>query len=449
MNRKILFLLLFLGVALLLVGCQPTCQPWALVAPEQISPPMWGVINTLTPTLTWTYPSVFYPPGYPPPYYTASNCVPERYRVRLSTGPFFTDNLGGETSGPATSWTPSSPLQPGTEYGWIVQGVVGTTAGPPAGYRYFFTGPICETAALVAPVLLDPPDGAVIHDDYPSLIWDYPEDCIPEGYRVDLSTDPSFADTSLSGGTGNPSTRWGPGEHLEDCTTYYWRVAPINGTTLGPFSGTFSFRVEMGFCLGEGSASISGIVWHDLCSLPEIGPLPIPLPAGCVSDGMGSAHANGIREPGEPGIPGVVVGLGPGPCPSYDLLTATTDANGIFIFAGLPAGDFCIFVAAENPPNNGILLPGLWTFPTSGKPGMSFWAIVLAEGEALTDIDFGWDYQFLPPYVAPPRPTFIPTLTPTPKVKCGQYTDQQSCERHPECKWVTSPTQQRGYCKNR
>lgn len=164
-----------------------------------------------------------------------------------------------------------------------------------------------------------------------------------------------------------------------------------------------------------------------LSSLPEIGPLPIPLPAGCVSDGMGSAHANGIREPGEPGIPGVVVGLGPGPCPSYDLLKATTDANGIFIFAGLPAGDFCIFVAAENPPNNGILIPGFWTFPTSGKPGMSFWAIILAESEALTDIDFGWDYQFLPHYVAPPRPTFIPTLTPTPKVKCGQYTDQQSC----------------------
>jgi len=69
---------------------------------------------------------------------------------------------------------------------------------------------------------------------------------VVEGYRIDLSTSPSFADTSLSGGTGNPSTNWAPAHALDNCTTYYWRVAAINGTTLGPFSDTQSFKIQTG-----------------------------------------------------------------------------------------------------------------------------------------------------------------------------------------------------------
>jgi len=100
--------------------------------------------------------------------------------------------------------------------------------------------PVC---AMAVPELISPPNGGTVDTPNPSLTWNYvSRDCPVQGFRVDLSTDPGFADTSLSGGTGNPSTSWGPGQPLADCTTYYWRVAGIIGTTLGPFSGTWSFN---------------------------------------------------------------------------------------------------------------------------------------------------------------------------------------------------------------
>ena len=77
----------------------------------------------------------------------------------------------------------------------------------------------------MAPALVDPADGSEVGTLDPVLSWIYPDTCVPEGYRIDLSVDPTFADTSLSGGTGNPSTSWMPGDSLTDCTTYFWRVA--------------------------------------------------------------------------------------------------------------------------------------------------------------------------------------------------------------------------------
>jgi hypothetical protein len=99
--------------------------------------------------------------------------------------------------------------------------------------------PLCSMAV---PALTSPPNGGTVDTPAPSLTWNYiSRTCPVEGFRIDLATDPSFADTSLSGGTGNPSTSWGPGQPLADCTTYYWRVAGVIGTTLGPFSETWSF----------------------------------------------------------------------------------------------------------------------------------------------------------------------------------------------------------------
>ena len=108
------------------------------------------------------------------------------------------------------------------------------------------TFPTCATESLMAPALNAPADGATVNTNNPTMSWSYPDlFCVPEGYRIDLSIDPAFADTSLSGGTGNPSTSWGPGSPLADCNLYYWRVAPINGTTLGPFSAGRSFTVDI------------------------------------------------------------------------------------------------------------------------------------------------------------------------------------------------------------
>lgn len=245
--KKHFLSILILGVAASLAGCTlpstPPCAPGDLVAPALGSPAMWAVVSSLTPTLSWSSTSVTTP-------YPYDDCRPSGYHVNLRMGPSSAFDIGGDTYGPGMrEWTPSVPLLPGTEYHWSVRAYVPTGNGPYADERVFFTGPMCATSALVAPILLQPMNGVLVSTLQPMLIWEYPEDCIPEGYRIDLSIDPTFGDTSLSGGTGNPSTRWLPGTDLANCTWYYWRVAAINGTTLGPFSITRNFMVNTGSCL--------------------------------------------------------------------------------------------------------------------------------------------------------------------------------------------------------
>ena len=120
-------------------GSLPTCANSSLLAPVQTGPAMWAVVNSLSPTLSWTYPD--------------ASCNPQGYAIRLETGPFFTDSLGGGTGNPSTTWGPGSPLQPGREYAWGVRAINGTTLGPFAGSSYFFTGPMCAT---VRPGCTDP-----------------------------------------------------------------------------------------------------------------------------------------------------------------------------------------------------------------------------------------------------------------------------------------------------
>jgi hypothetical protein len=180
----------------------------------------------------------------------------------------------------------------------------------------------------MAPVLMAPFNGASINELNPSLIWEYPDEtCRPDSYGIALSTTPDFSDTSLNGGTGNPSTRWGPGDPLTDCTTYYWRVTPYVGDTAGPVSGVFSFSVNMDGGACSPRTFITGKVWQDYCAISD-GPLPDPLPFGCVATAGGSATGNGILDPGEPGIKNVIVAIGSGSCPSSNLGVTLTDTNG-------------------------------------------------------------------------------------------------------------------------
>jgi hypothetical protein len=87
-------------------------------------------------------------------------------------------------------------------------------------------------------------------------------------------------------------------------------------------------------------------------------------------------NANGQRDPGEPGVPGVTVSLTP--AAGGTAQTATTDANGNFIFTGVSAGDY---VLAETVP------PGFTqTEPASGGGSI---AVTLAPGGSSIDNTFG------------------------------------------------------------
>jgi hypothetical protein len=136
--------------------------------------------------------------------------------------------------------------------------------------------------------------------------------------------------------------------------------------------------------------SISGKVWHDLCKVPyETVDVP---PEGCIKLPDGGLVANGLLEAGEPGLEGVVVALGARVCPSTGLAAANTDVNGMYTFAGLDAGTYCVSVDALDVTNETILIPGGWTYPN--QDGVA--TVTIGVGEDKLDVNFGWDYQFLP-----------------------------------------------------
>jgi hypothetical protein len=142
------------------------------------------------------------------------------------------------------------------------------------------------------------------------------------------------------------------------------------------------------------TASIGGRVWDDLCTVsggegePSAGPS-----AGCVPQPDGSYIANGLAEPEEPGVGGVTVDLGSGPCPAADLATVATNGEGNFTFNSLTAGTYCVTVNALSEQNSAALIPGQWTYPPAADGQMT---VAIAAAEANHTVNFGWDRQFLP-----------------------------------------------------
>jgi len=147
------------------------------------------------------------------------------------------------------------------------------------------------------------------------------------------------------------------------------------------------------------NAAINGLVWHDLCSVAggEGGEAAVPS-AACVETGDPKTYqANGILDANEPGLVGVMVSLAQNACPDTNFpsgafATATTGADGKFSFTSLPDGTYCVFVDLGGT-NETLLTPGWWTFPVpdSGKT-----TVQVGPGETQSDVNFGWDYQFLP-----------------------------------------------------
>lgn len=144
------------------------------------------------------------------------------------------------------------------------------------------------------------------------------------------------------------------------------------------------------------SASISGWVWHDECKPAEDGaPAPAAPPDGCVDDSaLGHYRANGVMDVHEAPIADVIVRLGEGECPSTGLAETVTVATDLsYSFTGLPAGTYCVSINAVEEQS--VLLPGLWTYPEVAD-GTIETAVTLQDGQNVFDVNFGWDYQFLP-----------------------------------------------------
>ena len=177
-----------------------------------------------------------------------------------------------------------------------------------------------------------------------------------------------------------------------------WKLVAPNGDTMPTVCMCADIVVKIG-------ASISGLVWHDLCALPD-GPLPPSAPPGCIPFG-GSYEANGVLEAGEPGLANVTLQLGAGACPSSGLASATTGPDGTFGFAGLAPGASCVSVGPLVDGNDSVLIPGGWSAPVAHADPQAV-SITLASGEVYAGMNFGWDYQFLPAW---PGPGTTPTPT--------------------------------------
>jgi hypothetical protein len=102
----------------------------------------------------------------------------------------------------------------------------------------------CNPEALTAPMLLSPADGEAVAGD-PLFSWSYPDSsCHPYSYKVDISTDASFADSGLGFGTldHNETSRSWP---LPPGGCYYWRVNAYVPDVDGPPSDAWRFCLEL------------------------------------------------------------------------------------------------------------------------------------------------------------------------------------------------------------
>jgi hypothetical protein len=174
--------------------------------------------------------------------------------------------------------------------------------------------------------------------------------------------------------------------------------------------------------------SISGVFWHDLCdnSYQTVTP-----PEGCVGDSFqGSFHANGIFEPGEPGIEGVEVTLGVGICPAKGVDVVMTGSLGEYQFENLVPGVYCVAVN-NGSSHNALLEPGMWTYPKAdGGLGVGWITVTVGDGEDVQGVNFGWDY-YLRPNSTPPEPNG----TPIPEQICTDHVTFVTDVTYPD--WTT------------
>lgn len=227
-------------------SCTQACTEDQLVAPIPVAPPHYANVGT--------GPTVGLVPGllqwwYPMP------CFPEGFGIHLSTSPDFSGpSLGGGVH-PVTmtggNWTPGVLLEPATQYWWEVFAGIGTTFGPTSPRRSFFTGPECSDGSeSLPPTLVSPVDGAVVDTLSPWLRYTAGAgSCIPDGYAIYLDTDPDFAGEEPYSSFNFPGTTFIP-DPLEDCTTYYWRVSPIQDDFILPWSDVWSFTTRTSVACG-------------------------------------------------------------------------------------------------------------------------------------------------------------------------------------------------------
>ncbi len=134
-------------------------------------------------------------------------------------------------------------------------------------------------------------------------------------------------------------------------------------------SGADLGSLELGATGGytQNPAVLAGIVWHDY-------------------------NGDSVQDPGEAPFAGIELVYGSGTCAAAGAdLTTLSQPDGSYQFT-LPspnAGTHCVSIDPLVEPNTSLLIPGGFTSPTGGE-----YEVTIIEGQATTDLDFGWQFQF-------------------------------------------------------
>ena len=200
-----------------------------------------------------------------------------------------------------------------------------------------------------------------------------------DGDGAQGQTEPGISSVTISLYTDvNGDGRAGPGE-------------PLYATAVTDASGAYSFDLlAPGFFVVDVPASDPALVGMTSTTPTTIAVTLAPSQAFTDADfGFGpfaqlgdfvwhDVNKDGAQDAGEPGIAGIAVTLSD---VSGVVATATTDADGAYLFRALPAGDYTVTVA--NPPGYAL------TFDPDGTLDGSYTA-TLAAGDYHLDADFGF-----------------------------------------------------------
>ncbi|MFH2102171.1 MAG: hypothetical protein ABIJ39_02285 [Chloroflexota bacterium] len=391
-------------VLLILVGCNlpegnpnlpdplpGTCNPNELIAPVPESPTAMTLVTGLQPQFDWSYPIY---------------CQPTGYRVEVcSNQGCDTVVASGDVASGQTTWTPATPLAQASEHFWRVAALTVADGedvlGPWSAHVPFYTGPQCDPAALTAPYLVSPAEGASVdpvdtaQTTPPTFQWSHQADCTAPGHRIQIALTADFAAPVVSHDAENPRSYWRMDANLQEQTVYHWRVARLVDGAPGPWSASRSFITNT---IPTGQlAVVAGVVWHDRCFIDWEGG---GTPAGCVP-GNPYPVANGILEPGEPGIPNVVVSYTAGACGTgWNASQAHTapepTSQGGHYGVWLAPGTYCFAIDRGEAANGNIFNGGAWTAPVQGDTFAVFpmTTVTVSAGEERTNVNFGYDFLF-------------------------------------------------------
>lgn len=153
------------------------------------------------------------------------------YHIQISKNSTFTD-LEIEFDETDTTTT-TVPLDKCLDYYWRVQASTPYETSPYSSSRMFTVVDEIPTA----PLLLGPPDSAVVPNDRPLLSWD--GDSCTRSFTVQIAWDADF--TNIIESQTIPGLTFQP-QPLEGQESYYWRVQGINGQNVpGGYSDTLMF----------------------------------------------------------------------------------------------------------------------------------------------------------------------------------------------------------------